>query len=150
MKTRLVIFAFFVTAFLSALLTTPVSAACQDLNEQIHKHMADLSEMERLKEELHTQHHQTDDPTQRQDIEALIKEIDQERDELRNILGTLERQFAECETEAKTEAGQNRDLNDQPPQNSNGDNGLHPLVIAAIIAAIGAVLAALIGLLRRR
>jgi uncharacterized membrane protein YvbJ len=146
MKTRLVFLAFCVTACLSVLLTTPVSAACQDINEQIHKHMEGLSEMDRQKEELLIQFDQTDDTTQKQDIEALLKEIDQNRDTLRETLGELERQFSECESQAGRGDEHNPNLNQDP----NGDDGFSPLIIAAIIGASGAVLAALIGLLMRR
>jgi septal ring factor EnvC (AmiA/AmiB activator) len=144
MKIRFAFIVFCVTTCLSAVLTMPVYAACQDLNEQIHEHMTSLSEMDQQKEEFHLQLQETDDPTQRRNIEVRIEEIERERDELRRVLGALEREFSECESQVT----RNGDHKEQ--QSPNGDDGFNPLVIAAIIGASGAVLAAIISLLRRR
>lgn len=146
MKIRLAFIVFFVTACLTILLTTPVHAACQDLNEQIHEHMSKLEEIDRQTEELEFQFQQTDDPSQRQNIKARIEEIGRERDELREILGALEREFSEC----KSQPDQGGDHNARPQPNPNDGDGISPMIIAAIIAASGAVLAALVGLLRHR
>jgi septal ring factor EnvC (AmiA/AmiB activator) len=147
MKIRLAFMVFCITACLTVLFTTPVhAAACQDLNEQIHEHMSKLEEIDREKEELRIQIQQADDPAQIENIEVRIEEIERERDALRETLGALEREFSECESQPD----QDGDHDPKPQLDANRDDGLSPLIIAAIISACGVALAALIGLLRRK
>ena len=130
MKIRLVLIVFCVVACLSVSLKTAVSAACQDLKEQMHGCNMRIDEMEDEKAGLLNQLHQTQDPTERHDIDEHIGFIEHNQTELIEGRKALEHKLKECEKE-----------------NGNGHN---PLIIAAIIGASGAVLAALIGLLKRR
>ncbi len=133
MKNRSVFVLFCIVAGLSAWLATSANAACEDLRERIHDNRRGFEEMEGEKGRLHEELQQTLDPAQRHEIEARIEDIERIQMRLNEELGTLERELSECEQIVP-----------------NGSDGLHPGIIAAIIGAIGAVLAALISLLRRR
>ena len=133
MKIQRVFVLFCVVAGLAAWLATPANASCEDLRERIHENRRGFEEMEGEKGGLREKLYQTPGPAQRHEIEAHIEDIERTQMRLNEELGTLEHELSECE-----------------PAEQNGSDGLHPGIIAAIIGAIGAVLAALIGLLRRR
>lgn len=133
MKNRNVFVLICIVAGLSAWLTTPANAACEELRERIHDNRRGFEEIEGEKGRLREELHQTLDPAQKHEIEARIEDIERIQMRLNEELGTLERELSECERIAP-----------------NGNDSLHPGIIAAIIGAIGAILAALISLLRRR
>ena len=133
MKIQRAFILFCVVAGLSAWLATPANAACEDLKEGIHENRRGFEEMEVEKRGLRKKLYQTPGTAQRHEIEAHIEDIERTQMRLNEELGTLEHKLSECE-----------------PAEPNDSDGLHPGIIAAIIGAIGAVLAALIGLLRRR
>ena len=132
MKIRRIFVFFCVVAGLSAWLVTPVNAACENLREGINDNRRGFEEMEGEKVALREKLHQAPDTGQRHEIKAHIEDIERTQMRLNEDLGTLEHELSKCE---------------QP--NENNSDGLHPGIVAAIIGAIGAVLAALIGLLRR-
>ena len=122
-----------VVAGLSAWLATRAMAACEDQKERVHENRGRFEELEGEKRGLREEIHQTPGTAQKHEIEARIEDIEREQIGLNEELRTLEHELSECQQ-----------------QDRNGNDGLHPGIIAAIIGAIGAVLAALIGLLRRR
>jgi len=137
MKLGRIFLLLYIIAGLSASLPTPAMASCEDLRERIHENRGRFEELEGVKEMLHNERRETPSAEHEHEIEMRIREIEREQNELNQEVGPLEEKFSQCQ---------------QPDE--NGDHrkkkGLHPGIIAAIIGAIGAVLAALIGLMRRR
>lgn len=119
---------------IACLLTTPASATCQDFKEQVRENQERSDELMEEQALWHDELLQTQDPTQRHEIELHIEDIEHNRARFAEEITTLNRALQECEQ--------------QPVQ--NGEKGHSPLIIAAIIGATGAVLAALIGLFKRR
>ena len=76
MKIRRVFVFFCVVAGLSALLSKPVNAACEDLRERIHENRRGFEAMEGEKEGLREKLHQTPGTPQRHEIEAHIEDIE--------------------------------------------------------------------------
>ena len=127
-----------IIAGLAASLPTVAMAACEDLEHRIHENRIHFEELEGIKEMLHEERRETPSAEHEHEIEMRIGEIERHQHELNQELGPLEEEFAQCRRQP--------DENDAHVEK----NGIHPGIIAAIIGAIGAVLAALIGLMRRR
>ncbi|MCD6388998.1 MAG: hypothetical protein J7L69_06265 [Desulfobulbaceae bacterium] len=126
-----------IIAGLAASLPTPAMAACEDLEHRIHENRVHFEELEGVKEMLHEERRETPSAEHEHEIEMRIGEIERQQHELNQELGPLEEEFAQCRQ-----------------QDRNGDhrekNGLPQGIIIALIGAIGVILAALIGLMRRR
>ncbi len=120
-----------------AWMAPPAMATCEELDHRMNEIREELGSLEEHQGGLHEELGQTDDPDRLHQIDEELGNNDRHMRALREELRDVERQRAEC---------------DGPPHNGNGnddDNGIHPLVIAAIISAVAAILVALIGLKRR-
>ena len=137
MKLRHIFLLFSIIAGLAASLPTPAMAACEELRERIHETRNRLEELEGEKGPLHQELRRIPGADQKHKIEMRLEEIEHQQHELHRELGPLEEEFSECR---------------KPDENGDngGKNGLPQGIIIALIGAIGAVLAALIGLLKRR
>jgi predicted nuclease with TOPRIM domain len=141
MKIERVFLVFYIIAGFYLIFPISAMSSCVDLDEQIHENRVRFEELEGGKRMFFEELRQTGDVDQKHEIEMRIEEIKQEQNELNQELGRFEDEFAQCRQQ----------LDQNEKKRIAGDrDGLHPGIIAAIIGAIGAVLAALIGLLRRR
>ena len=137
MKLGRIFLLLYIIAGLAVSLPTPAMAACEDLEHQIHEHRGRLEELEGEKGMLHKERRETPSAEHEHEIEMRIRDIEREQKELSQQLGPLEEEFSQC----------------RQPDEKGGQvekNGLPQGIIIALIGAIGAVLAALIGLLKRR
>ena len=123
-------------ASLFAFLVTGVAAGCEDLQERIQENRVRYNNLEEEKNVLHEEIHSNPGTPQRHEIETRMEEIGREHEALDRELHGLEQALSQCQP-------QDRDVEEV-------EKGLHPTIIAAIIAGPGAVLAALIGLMKRK
>jgi hypothetical protein len=128
MNARNAILRLCIVAALSALPAVPAVAACEDARQRLDVTLKGVEEYGRERERLDEELRRTLDADRRHEIEIHIREIDQTRMRLEEKARTLQRELKACESPSP----------------------LHPGIVAAIIGAIGAVLAALVGLLKRR
>ena len=127
-----------IIAGLAASLPMVAMAGCEDLQERIHENRIHFEELEGAKGMFHEELHETPGAEQKHEIEMHIGDIEMHQNELNQQLGALEEEFSQCRRQQERNADHRE------------KNGLPQGIIIAIIGAIGAVLAALIGLLRRR
>ncbi|MEA3546026.1 MAG: hypothetical protein U9R66_00035 [Thermodesulfobacteriota bacterium] len=137
MKLGRVLLLLYIIAGLAASLPTLAVAACEDLEHRIHENRIHFEKLEGEKGMLHEERRETPSAEHEHEIEMRIRDIEREQNELNQQLGPLEEEFSQCR---------------QPDEKSGHveKNGLPQGIIIALIGAIGAVLAALIGLLKRR
>ncbi len=132
MRLGLVLVTICVAVGSAAWLAAPALAECEHLRERIDQIHGELAQLDGEKGGLLAELHDDPEPARRDEIEGHVGQIEQHEMRLHEELGDVERQLAEC-------------------QNGNGERrDVPPVIIAAIITAIGAIIAAVAAALLRR
>lgn len=137
MKSRYMLYILLVIMCSLSLLETQAQQPPVDLDAEINKAQIRISEIVEEEGHLRERFERSQSAEERQEIEAQLQRLDDEKRHLEREIARLLKQIKE--------------LGEQPPPSRTfWDIIKDPPVLAAIIGAIAVVLAAVIGLLRKR